>query len=94
MATIAAATQVHRAPWLRWMFFALSLGMFFAPFAFSFDDVSDREIYYAVMAGHMLLVSSIVTARLFAQDDKAWTRASDVSRSSGSNTSSVSTPSK
>ena len=95
VAIIAAATQAHRAPWLRWVFLALALGLFFSPFAFSFDDVSDREIYYAVMAGHMILVSAIVTPRLFAQDgESARTSASDESRSSGSNTSSVTTPSK
>jgi len=66
----------------------------FSPFAFPKDDINDREIYYEVMVGFMLLVSSIVTARVFAQDDNARTSASDESRSSGSNSSSVRTPSK
>jgi hypothetical protein len=95
VATIAAATQVHRAPWLRWVLAALALAILFSPFAFNKDDISDREVYYAVMDGFMLFVTSFASARLFAQDgESAWMSASDESRSSGSNTSSVSTPSK
>ncbi len=79
VATIAAATQAHRAPWLRWIFLALALAMFFSPFAFSSDDISDHEIYYAVLAGHTLFVSAIVTPRLFAKrgPDAARANASD-----------------
>jgi hypothetical protein len=91
VALIAAGTQMHRAPWLRWVQAALAMGVFFAPFAFRSDDISDREVYYEVMVGFMILVTSIVSPKLFAQDSE-WTRESDDSRSSGSNTSSVSTP--
>ncbi|HEY2744582.1 MAG TPA: hypothetical protein VGL86_08160 [Polyangia bacterium] len=92
VALIAAATQAHRAPWLRWVLAALALAILFLPFAFDNDDISDREIYYATMVGFMALVSSIVSARLFAQD-KERTSASEDSKSSGSKTSSVTTPS-
>ena len=78
VATIAAASLAHRAPWLRWMFLALALGMFFLPFAFSSDDVTDHQIYYAVLAGHTLFVSAIVTPRLFAK------RGSDAARANAS----------
>jgi hypothetical protein len=91
VAVIAAATQMHRAPWLRWVQAALAMVVFFAPFVFAGDDISDREIYYSAMVGLMLLVSSIVTPTLFAQESE-WTSASDDARSSGSKTSSVSTP--
>ena len=92
VAIVAAATQMHRAPWLRWVQASLAFVVFFAPFAFNGDDISDRQIYYEVMVGLMLLVSSIVTPRLFAQDASERTSASDASRSSASKTSSVSTP--
>jgi len=93
VAMIAAATQMHRAPWLRWVQAALAMVVFFSPFAFPSDDISDREIYYAVMVGHMMLISTIVSAKLFAQDESERTSASEASKSSGSNTSSVNTPS-
>jgi hypothetical protein len=92
VAVVAAATQMHRAPWLRWVQASLAFAVFFAPFAFGADDVSDRQIYYAVLVGHMLLISSIVTPRLFAQETSERTSASDSSRSTGSKTSSVNTP--
>ena len=96
VAVIAAATQMHRAPWLRWVQAALSMVVFFAPFLFREDDIMDREVYYAVMVGNTLLLSAIVSPRWFAQDDEpasARRTASDDSRSSASKTSSVSTPS-
>lgn len=94
VAVIAAATQIHRAPWLRWVQAALALAVLFSPFLFDKDDIMDREVYYAVMVGFMLLMSSIVSTRMFLQDDESErTSASDDSRSSGSNTSSVNTPS-
>jgi hypothetical protein len=93
VAVIAAATQIHRAPWLRWVQAALALAVLFSPFLFASDDIMDREVYYAVMVGFMLLVSSIVSTRMFIQDESERTAASDDSRSSGSNTSSVKTPS-
>ena len=92
VAIVAAATQMHRAPWLRWVQASLAFVVFFAPYAFSADDVSDRQIYYEVMVGLMLLVSSIVTPQLFAQETSERTSASDESRSAASKTSSVSTP--
>lgn len=92
VAVVAAATQMHRAPWLRWVQAALAMAVFFLPFAFPEDDVTDRQIYYAVLVGHALLISAIVTPRLFAQDESERTSASDSSRSEGSKSSSVSTP--
>jgi hypothetical protein len=92
VAIVAAATQMHRAPWLRWVQASLAFAIFFAPFAFPFDDISDKQIYWAVLDGHMLLISSIVTPRLFVQDASEPTSASDSSRSDGSNTSNVNTP--
>ena len=93
VAIVAAATQMHRAPWLRWVQASLAFAVFFAPFAFGGDDVSDRQIYYAVLVGHMLLISAIVTPRLFVtQETSEPTSASDDSRSAGSKTSSVTTP--
>jgi hypothetical protein len=93
VAVVAAATQMHRAPWLRWVQASLAMAVFFLPFAFSADDVSDKQIYYAVLVGHMLLISAIVTPRLFLQEPSEPTSASDSSRSDGSNTSNVNTPS-
>jgi hypothetical protein len=96
VAVIAAASQMHRAQWLRWVQAALSMGVFFSPFLFREDDIMDREVYYAVMVGHTLLLSSIVSTRWFAQDaepSRARMTASDDSRSAASKTSSVSTPS-
>jgi hypothetical protein len=93
VALIAAAPLMHRAPWLRWVQAALALELFFMPFAFG-EAVSDREIYSAVLLGHGLLLSAIVSPRLFRQDED-WspaTSASELVRSSASNTSSVSTP--
>jgi hypothetical protein len=92
VAVVAAATQMHRAPWLRWVQASLAFVVFFAPFAFASDDISDRQIYYEVMVGMMLLVSSIVTPRLFVQDNSERTNASDDSKSAASKSSSVSTP--
>jgi hypothetical protein len=92
VAIVAAATQMHRAPWLRWVQASLAFVVFFAPYAFNSDDISDRQIYYEVMVGLMLLVSSIVTPRLFVQDESERTSASEASRSSASKSSSVSTP--
>jgi len=92
VAVVAAATQMHRAPWLRWVQASLAFVVFFVPFAFPSDDISDRQIYFAVLVGHMLLVSAIVTPRLFAQDKSERTSASDDSKSAGSKSSSVSTP--
>ena len=92
VAIVAAATQMHRAPWLRWVQASLAIVVFFAPYAFAADDITDRQIYYEVMVGHMLLVSAIVTPRLFAQDTSERTSASDASKSPASKTSSVSTP--
>jgi len=93
VAVVAAATQMHRAPWLRWVQASLALAVFFSPYLFSADDVSDRQVYYAVPVGLMLLVSSIVTPRIFLQEPSARSSDSDSSRSDGSNTSSVNTPS-
>ena len=92
VAVVAAATQMHRAPWLRWVQAALAMAVFFAPFAFSADDISDRQIYCAVLIGHTLLITAIVTPRLFAQETSERTSASDSSRSPGSNSSNVNTP--
>ncbi len=92
VAVVAAATQMHRAPWLRWVQAALALAVFFLPFAFPSDDIGDRQIYYAVLVGHMLLITAIVTPQLFAQETSDRTSASDASRSDASNTSSVKTP--
>jgi hypothetical protein len=92
VAVVACATQMHRAPWLRWVQASLAFAVFFLPFAFSADDISDKQIYCAVMIGHMLLISAIVTPRLFAQETSERTSASDSSRSDGSKTSSVNTP--
>jgi len=92
VAVVAAATQMHRAPWLRWVQASLAMAVLFVPFAFSSDDVTMPEIAYAAMVGLMLLVSSIVTPELFAQETRERTSASDSSRSDGSKTSSVSTP--
>lgn len=92
VAVVAAATQLHRAPWLRWVQASLAFVVFFAPFAFSADDVGDRQVYYTVMVGLMLLVSSIVTPEMFAQETSERTSASDESRSAASNSSSVKTP--
>jgi hypothetical protein len=92
VAIVAAATQMHRAPWLRWVQASLAFVVFFAPYAFNSDDISDRQIYYEAMVGLMLLVSSIVTPRMFAQDTSERTSASEVSKSAASKSSSVSTP--
>src|SRR5436305_6640194 len=92
VAVVAAATQMHRAPWLRWVQASLAFVVFFAPFAFPSDDISDRQIYYAVLVGHMLLVSAVVTPRMFAQDSNERQSASDAPKSPGSKSSSVSTP--
>lgn len=93
VAVIAAATQIHRAPWLRWVLAALAMAVLFSPFAFPSDDIMDREVYYSTMVGFMVLMSSIVSVRMFTQEPSERTTASDDSRSSGSNTSSVNTPS-
>jgi hypothetical protein len=93
VALVAAAPLMHRAPWLRWVQAALAMALFFTPFAFG-EDVGDRQIYCAVLLGHMALISAIVTPTLFRQDEE-WspaTSASELSRSAASNTSSVSTP--
>lgn len=92
VAVVAAATQMHRAPWLRWVQAALAMAVFFLPFVFPSDDITDRQVYYAVIVGHALLITSIVTPQLFAQETSERTSASDASRSEGSKTSSVSTP--
>jgi len=92
VAIVAAATQMHRAPWLRWVQASLAMAVLFVPFAFSSDDVTMPEIAYAAMVGLMLLVSSIVTPELFAQETSERTSASDSSRSDASKSSSVSTP--
>ncbi len=93
VAVVAAATQMHRAPWLRWVQASLAMTVLFSPFAFSEDIITDKQIYGAVLLGKMLLISAIVTPSLFASDDER-TSDSDSARSSGSKTSSVSTPSK
>jgi hypothetical protein len=90
VAVVAVAALIHRALWLRWVQASLALLVFFLPFAFG-DDVSDHQIYCAVLAGKLLLLTAIVSPRLFASDE---TTASDSDKSSASNTSSVSTPSK
>ena len=92
VAVVAAATQMHRAPWLRWVQAALAMAVFFLPFVFPSDDISDRQIYYAVPVGFALLMSSIVSTRMFVDDSSARMSASDSSRSDGSKSSSVSTP--
>lgn len=92
VAVVAAATQMHRAPWLRWVQASLALAVWFLPFAFASDDITMSQVYYAAMLGLMLLVSSIVTPELFAQETSEPTSASDSSRSEGSKSSSVSTP--
>lgn len=91
VALVAAAPLMHRASWLRWVQAALAMALFFSPFAFG-EDVSDRQIYCAVLLGHMVLISAIVTPTLFGQETSESTSDSDVSRSPASNTSSVSTP--
>ena len=91
VAVVAAATQMHRAPWLRWVQASLAMAVLFLPFAFSADDVSAGQVYYAAMIGLMLIVSSIVTPTIFHDSER--TSASDSSRSDGSNTSNVNTPS-
>jgi len=92
VAIVAAATQMHRAPWLRWVQASLAMAVFFLPFAFSSDDITDKQVYYAVLVGHMLLVSSIVTPQLFVDETSERTSASDASRSEASKSSSVTTP--
>jgi len=93
VAVVAAATQMHRAPWLRWVQAALALAVFFLPFAFGEDAVTDSQIYCAVLTGKLLLVTAIVTPELFSQPTSERTIANDSSRSVASNTSSVKTPS-
>ena len=68
VAVIAAATQIHRAPWLRWVLASLAMAVLFSPFAFPTDDISDREVYYSTMVGFMVLMSSIVSVRMFTQE--------------------------
>jgi hypothetical protein len=92
VAVVAAATQMHRAPWLRWVQLALAVAVFFTPYLFSADDVSARQVYWAVPVAFMLLVSSIVTPEVFAQSTSERTSASDSAKSDASNTSSVNTP--
>ena len=92
VAIVAAATQMHRAPWLRWVQASLSMAVFFLPFAFAWDDITAGEIYSATPVGMMLLMSSIVTPQLFAADENERTSDSDSSRSEASNSSSVKTP--
>lgn len=92
VAIVAMATQMHRAPWLRWLQASLALAVLFTPYAFNADDISDREVYYAAMVGLMLLVSSIVTPQLFAQETSERTSDSEASRSAASKSSSVRTP--
>ena len=92
VAVVAAATQMHRAPWLRWVQAALAVAVFFLPFVFPSDDISDRQIYYAVPVGFALLMSSIVSTRMFVDDTSERMSARDSSRSDGSKSSSVSTP--
>ena len=92
VAVVAAATQMHRAPWLRWVQAALAMAVFFLPFVFPSDDISDRQIYYAVPVGFALLMSSIVSTRMFVDDTSERMSARDSSRSDGSKSSSVSTP--
>ena len=93
VALVAAAPLMHRAQWLRWVQAALAMALFFTPFAFG-EAVCDRQIYCAVLLGHMVFITAIVTPTLFRQDDEynPSTSASEVSRSAASNTSSVSTP--
>jgi hypothetical protein len=92
VALVAAAPLMHRAQWLRWVQAALAMTLFFAPFAFG-EAIGDRQIYCAVLLGHMILISAIVTPTLFGQDESsAFTSDSDSARSSASNSSSVSTP--
>ncbi len=91
VAIIAAATQMHRAPWLRWVQAALAVAVLFFPFLFG-EAVGDRQIYAAALLGMMLLISSIVTPAVFGQGTSERTSASDSSRSTGSKTSSVNTP--
>jgi hypothetical protein len=92
VAIVAAATQMHRAPWLRWVQASLAFAVMFLPFAFHEDDLNAAQVYYAAFVGLMLLVSSIVTPNLFVQDASDWRSASDSSRSDASKTSSVNTP--
>jgi hypothetical protein len=93
VAVVACATQMHRAPWLRWVQASLALMVFFLPFAFSEDVITDSQIYAAVLTGKLLLLTSIVTPELFsAQQTSVPSSASDSSRSDGSKTSNVSTP--
>ena len=91
VALVALAPLMHRAAWLRWVQAALAIELFFAPFAFG-EAVGDRQIYCAVLLGHMALITAIVTPTLFGQEESDATSASEVSRSAASNTSSVSTP--
>ena len=91
VALVAAAPLMHRAPWLRWVQAALAIELFFAPFAFG-EAVGDRQIYCAVLLGHMALISAIVTSTLFGQEQSESISDSDESRSAASNTSSVKTP--
>jgi hypothetical protein len=96
VAIVAMAPLMHRAPGLRWVQALLAVALFFTPFVFG-EEVNDREIYCAVLLGHMLLISAIVTPTLFGQGEgdivvSERTVESEVSRSAASNTSSVSTP--
>jgi hypothetical protein len=91
VAVIAAATQMHRAPWLRWVQAGLAFAVFFLPFAFG-DDVIDSQIYCAVLLGKMLLITSIVSPDIFSHPTSEWHKDSDSSKSAAPNTSSVNTP--
>jgi hypothetical protein len=91
VAIVATAPLMHRAPGLRWVHASLAIALFFTPFLFG-EEVNDRQIYCAVLLGHMLLISAIVTPTLFGQEPSEASSESDSSRSAASNTSSVSTP--
>ena len=91
LSVVAAATMMHRAPWLRWLQATLAIALFFTPFAFG-EEVGDRQIYCAVLLGHMLLITAIVTPGLFGQADPLPTGANDASRSATTPPSSASPP--
>jgi hypothetical protein len=62
VAIVAMAPWMNRWPQLRWLQALLALGILFAPFAF---DTRDMQIYVAVLLGKTLLITSIVSARIF-----------------------------
>jgi len=90
VAIVAVALASGGALWGRWVQASLALGVFFAPFAFG-EAVEHHQIYCAVLVGKLLLLSAIVSPKLFASDEIT---PSDSDKSAAEKTSSVSTPPK